>query len=269
MAQISSYSPGYQRLAVDQLEGDKRTEDEIVIPSRREGYGVFLNKKPHTQRESFQKVLVRYRLDDLGSALLRYVADSHGRRVGNLLRGLLKTPEVTVETWTKLRIRLPTVHNMNSDSLIRTIEALPPSASTSLPHGHCHCALICMEDDADDVGIKGHQIAQVRLIFRLKFATNHQHPLHMKALAYVQWFSKTRRTPEPDISMYRVDRRLRPDGGPEGDVIPVEAIARFVQLIPRFGRNASLELRAWNSMDRCRSYWVNSFADKESFLAIW
>ena len=54
-----------------------------------------------------------------------------------------------------------------------------------------------------------------------------------------------------------------------GAVIELESIARFVQLIPNFEKKANVMLSADNSMNKAKSFWVNSFADKEIFQAVY
>jgi len=70
--------------------------------------------------------------------------------------------------------------------------------------------------------------------------------------------------------MYQVERLFR-DNRPDGDIISVDSISRFVQLIPRFGPTIGKQtlLTAENSMDSCKSFYVNSFADKEIYQAVY
>lgn len=75
--------------------------------------------------------------------------------------------------------------------------------------------------------------------------------------------------------MYKVKRSLSQgkEGSPLGDVVPLESISRFIQLIPEFGkRKQTIKNTAWtpyNSMDIPTSFYVNSFADKEIYQAVW
>jgi hypothetical protein len=105
------------------------------------------------------------------------------------------------------------------------------------------------------------------LIFRLQLVETDV-SLHNQYFAYVQWFSPPRSTAEKDIIMYGVSR-LERNGVQQGDIIPMETIARFVQLIPKFGPRCAPELTAYNSMDICRHYYINSFADKEIYQSVW
>lgn len=93
--------------------------------------------------------------------------------------------------------------------------------------------------------------------------------LHRQSLAYVQWFSKFKHTTEDDINMYEVSRDDTPGLPRSGEVIFVESILRFVQLIPKFGPNVNALLNSENSADICRDFYVNSFADKEIYQAVW
>jgi hypothetical protein len=69
--------------------------------------------------------------------------------------------------------------------------------------------------------------------------------------------------------MYLVSRVERAGSVRRGSVIALDTISRFVHLVPKFGAVVSDQLTSENSMDICRDYWVNSFADKEIYQAIW
>lgn len=74
--------------------------------------------------------------------------------------------------------------------------------------------------------------------------------------------------PAPKIDMFLVHRRLRSNGLPLGDFIPMDSVHQVVQLIPKFGAVASPEMTCDNSVDVAREFYVNSFANKETFHAI-
>jgi hypothetical protein len=120
-----------------------------------------------------------------------------------------------------------------------------------------------------DAYYPGYRVAQVRLIFKL-ICQNTNHPLHEKPLLYVQWFSKPADTTEDEIEMYLVERSLDLANGKRvGSVIVQSSVLRFVHLIPRFGSNVDKSLTADNSIERARVFYINSFADKEIFKAIY
>jgi hypothetical protein len=68
--------------------------------------------------------------------------------------------------------------------------------------------------------------------------------------------------------MYTVSRQDR-NGVRRGYVISMDSIARFVQLIPKFGPQIDPEVTSLTSMDICQDYYVNSFADKELYQSVW
>jgi hypothetical protein len=70
--------------------------------------------------------------------------------------------------------------------------------------------------------------------------------------------------------MYRVERMMLGDN-PKGDIIALDSISRFVQLVPRFGRKVAGEARldTYTSMDICKYFYINSFADKETYQAVY
>lgn len=110
-------------------------------------------------------------------------------------------------------------------------------------------------------------MAQVRLLFWVHLEDT-KHPLHRKELAYVQYFSKPRPEPEANILMYVVSRP-EPFGRRKGTIIPLDSISHFVQLVPKFGKEACPQLTAENSMDIWHDYYVNSFADKQIYQSVW
>jgi hypothetical protein len=116
----------------------------------------------------------------------------------------------------------------------------------------------------------GYQAAQIRLIFRLHLE-DPTHILHGVLLVYVQWFSKFQDSPSKPINMFNVHRLLTGGdrGSPIGDVIHLDAVAQFIQLIPEFGKKKCTNWESTNSMDAPYSYFVNSFADKEIFQAVY
>jgi len=115
----------------------------------------------------------------------------------------------------------------------------------------------------------GYRVAQIRMIFSLQAAAKSTE-LHQKLLAYVQWFSKPQRQAEGGINMYRVERVMA-GRHPKGDIIALDSVWRPVQLIPHFGQRVMGEerLNMFTSMEICRYFYINSFADKETYQAIY
>ena len=68
--------------------------------------------------------------------------------------------------------------------------------------------------------------------------------------------------PAPGLEMFVVRRRLRRDGRRLGDVRQV------VQLIPKFGSKVPQNMTCDNSLELDGEFFLNTFADKETFHAV-
>jgi hypothetical protein len=91
----------------------------------------------------------------------------------------------------------------------------------------------------------------------------------MVPLLFVYWFSRPFPRAEEDIKMYQVKRKYTADGRPSAGIVEMASVARFIQLIPRLGRKVHAQLTKDNAMDRCDTFLVNSFTDKEIYQAVW
>jgi hypothetical protein len=89
----------------------------------------------------------------------------------------------------------------------------------------------------------------------------------MKPLAYVLWFSP--RQYISGLQIYRVSRSKDDETPQRRGIIELDSIARFIQLIPDFGPAISASLDANNSADTWPHYFINCFADKEIYQAVW
>ncbi|PVF90922.1 hypothetical protein CPB86DRAFT_820942 [Serendipita vermifera] len=211
-----------------------------------------------------------YRLPDLKAAIADYLeliknpALPHSMERRAPLN--VRIPGCTIDAWERLRIHLPTVQDEDEEAPSQAVLAYPPSST--YPHGRCDSVLIHEGADAQRVGVRGYRVAQIRLIFRLKFIGG-RHPLHHVPLVYVQWFSPFRKSPEKFIKMYLVDRLENGASGRPSNVLPLDCINRFVQLIPQFGYAASDRLTEENSTEVCKHYYVNRFADREIYQSVY
>jgi hypothetical protein len=278
---LQNYSPGFHSVMVPRIitsEDGKLT----LPPGDLDRLRLCLTRKPSISRKELVSVAHTYELPNLLRDVAQYLASfpsANGRAQGVSVN--------YVDTWNKLRIFLPAVHDNKKDGIAHSVEALPPSPGRSF--GHCHCVLVHDTDEAQETGIAGklspviscscsnvlnfpmttgYRVAQVRLLFR-PYLDDTSHPAHNRPLAYVQWFSRPKPAAEKDICMYVVSREDRPGRSRRGDVIDMTSIARFVQLIPKFGSVASNHLTTENTMELCRDFWINSFADKEIYQSVW
>jgi hypothetical protein len=75
-------------------------------------------------------------------------------------------------------------------------------------------------------------------------------------------------TPAPVTDMFLVQRRIRLNHEPLGDIVPLGSVRQVIELIPKFGREVPSSMNCDNSLQLAREFFVNNFADKETFHAI-
>ena len=76
----------------------------------------------------------------------------------------------------------------------------------------------------------------------------------------------------PNSQLYKVSKEEYGRGGnrrPLGVVVELTSIARAIHLIPHYGPTVHKRLNSKNSLDLCRTFWVNSFLDKETYQAVY
>ncbi|KAF8810314.1 hypothetical protein BYT27DRAFT_7209578 [Phlegmacium glaucopus] len=124
-----------------------------------------------------------------------------------------------------------------------------------------------------EAGVKGRRVARVRVVFSLSekvaerlFLPGVRVPRH---LAYVEWFSPFSNAPDPNHRMYKVTRSLSSDGSPLSSIVPVANIFRSVHLLPKFGPVAPVEWTSSNVMDKCNTFFLNSFTDKHLYRVLY
>ncbi|KAF8867582.1 hypothetical protein BD779DRAFT_1464128, partial [Infundibulicybe gibba] len=87
-------------------------------------------------------------------------------------------------------------------------------------------------------------------------------------LAYIEWFTPFRQTPEPDHGLYRLKRAYDPGGGRLVSVIPLVSIRQSVHLFPHFPRQVLQEWASHNVLDTCDNFLLNSQTDRYRFARL-
>ncbi|KAH9049439.1 hypothetical protein EDB84DRAFT_1666988 [Lactarius hengduanensis] len=116
-------------------------------------------------------------------------------------------------------------------------------------------------------GNNGNRIGQVRVVFQIPSKVIHDiflndAPTH---LAYIEWFSPLSPTPDANHLMYKVSRLFQ-GGRRRATVIPVDDIMGSVHLIPRFGRATPQDWNSFSVLERCSTFYVNPFSDRDNYL---
>lgn len=114
---------------------------------------------------------------------------------------------------------------------------------------------------AKSVLLQGHNIVQIRLIFKPLTDS-----LPNIFLAYVQCF--TIMSVDRHAGMHILKRVLQNIGEHIGDIIPLFQIRSPVHLIPRFGQVASPQLCSYSSSELSSSFWLNMYWTKQLFHSL-
>lgn len=129
----------------------------------------------------------------------------------------------------------------------------------------------------------GHQIAQLRLIFRaIPSQAFSPSPKDDTFLSYVQRFDIIPQPnpvapasshikgpyPHPSTGMYLLKRARRNDGNIMGDVVPLSQLRALIDLVPRFGAEADKRLTKETALEYSSEFWLNKYFDKELFYAL-
>lgn len=74
--------------------------------------------------------------------------------------------------------------------------------------------------------------------------------------------------PAPNIDMFVLQRHFRSDGTRMGDIYSLTDIREIVKLVPKFGAKMQDGLDCNNSLELVDTFYLNNFADKETFHTI-
>ncbi|KAI0822390.1 hypothetical protein BC628DRAFT_1514369 [Trametes gibbosa] len=124
-------------------------------------------------------------------------------------------------------------------------------------------------------GTSGYRVAQARVVFKIPDgAMSVLFPNRAVArpdhLAYVEWFTPFPSTPHPDHKLYKISRSLTRHGDRIASIVPIQNITRSCHLFPDFSSTAAP--RTWTSstvLEDCTSFFVNSFADRNTYKLIY
>jgi hypothetical protein len=119
---------------------------------------------------------------------------------------------------------------------------------------------IFVETDPDAPGMRGLDIARVRLFF--SFTCNGtKYPC-----ALVYWFSRMAELPDRDTGMWVVEPDSADDGKPFATVIHLDTIVRAAHLLPVFGAGfVPRTLTFADTLDAFRMFYVNKYVDHHAF----
>lgn len=259
--------------------------------------------RPHYPRLDLFEAAALYKLQDFRSALGDYFV----KRLTYTQRGGQRKsapdcslPFTSIRAWNSFRIQQYSTQDPLTLLPARTVQALPPN-DDKLPYGRCNTVIL---DDSDDSAaitttsadtsceftvvpcvLLSHichlafKIAQIRCIFSpgpqvksnetpdqvyLYIEYFRFSPLHTELVQGAPVFA-----PVPGIDMFQLHRHYRNDGVTRmGDVVRLVDVRNIVELVPRYGSSMDPALNCNTSLDLTDVFYLNNFADKETFHAI-
>ncbi|KAJ7203716.1 hypothetical protein C8J57DRAFT_1259579 [Mycena rebaudengoi] len=158
----------------------------------------------------------------------------------------------------------------------QNLQAQPPGTG-EWEYGRYDTVLLC--DDPESIwpgeglrdGLKGHTVAQIRLIMRPVWGKSK--PPTTAYLMYAQRYdivsqNGTATGCELLTGMYILKQATRSDGSRLGDIVDVKRIRIPVELIARFGQKADKRFTPFNSLECSTEVRLNKYSSKELFWAL-
>lgn len=129
-------------------------------------------------------------------------------------------------------------------------------ATPSWRNGPAHYDCAYVSRDTAEPGFRGFYAVRVRLFFSFKFES------HLYPCALVEWFVPVGDAPDEDTGMWIVEPEVNDEGHRPCEIIHLESIYRSAHLIGVYGKEfVPKDLRASDSLDAYRAFWVGKYID--------
>jgi hypothetical protein len=274
----------------------QRTQPQRIIgPPRARAQSVKMARHPSAKAAKFDDLKFRYGAHEFQDALADFIAQVNNPGVrGNALR---RHAEDTLIPFRRVpvfhMIKFTETGNAGNMAIVDSVYARPerkdkrgriipsrfdtvlvqnPSRDTQQGRvqGKSHSYWPSVNLRLTD-RYSGLQIAQIRVVFHLPTnavpevcpSLDTSPATH---LAYVEWFSPLARTPDAPHHMYQVSRLMR-DSERCAGIIPVDWVLCSIHLLPRFGPVVPREWNSFTVLDQCHNFYVNPFANFQSYVA--
>ncbi|KAG1773359.1 hypothetical protein EV702DRAFT_1181125 [Suillus placidus] len=154
-----------------------------------------------------------------------------------------------LRVWLNFRMQRRSTQDSRVVSPAQTIQALPPSSL--MPFGRGNTVLVAHESGEllSLAASECYAIIQVKFIFQPITEAPHLN----QPFLYVEFFNFSQ-------SLFNTSD--------DDSYLPLESVRQVIQLIPKFGQQVSASMNCDNILQLGREYYVNNFADKETFHAI-
>ena len=235
---------------------------------------ILMTRKPSQANVSFHTLQREYGATYIVDALARYIAqhrypNASEKEVERIATGIA-IPFSKVDVYHKAKFWLGhSEHHPLSSNEYNTLHVVLRRASASgemLPE-QFDTALI-NEGLATTVGVSGHRIAQVRVLFTIQekyaarvFTGGRPVP---RIFAYIEWFNKFEKQPTGPMRLWSIQRSIE-DNHRMALLIPIGHIARSVHLFPNWTADDVKEWSSVNVLERCIDFYLNPFSDRHAY----
>jgi hypothetical protein len=134
-------------------------------------------------------------------------------------------------------------------------------ATPSWRKGQARYDTILVNSNPEVEGVRGFEIARVFLFFTF-WHENKEYPC-----ALIQWYSHVGSEPDGDTGLWMVEPDTDESGDPHLAIIHLDSIYRAVHLLPAHQNSTFVDrtITMYSSLDTFRLFYINNFADHQSF----
>jgi hypothetical protein len=124
---------------------------------------------------------------------------------------------------------------------------------------------VLVNSDPEIGGVHGFEVARVFLLFSF-WHEDIEYPC-----ALIQWYSHVGDEPDDETGLWMVEPDTNDAGDPHLAIIHLDSIYRAVHLLPAHRNNTFVErtITMHSSLDMFQLFYINRFADHQSFEVLW
>jgi hypothetical protein len=138
-------------------------------------------------------------------------------------------------------------------------------AVSSWRNGQARYDTVLVNSDPEIGGVHGFEVARVFLLFSFRHE-DIEYPC-----ALIQWYSHVGDEPDDETGLWMVEPDTNDAGDPHLAIIHLDSIYRAVHLLPAHRNNTFVErtITMHSSLDMFQLFYINRFADHQSFEVLW
>ncbi|KAG1807769.1 uncharacterized protein BJ212DRAFT_1535057 [Suillus subaureus] len=235
---------------------------------------VHLAYDPSIRAISIDNTALKFNLPNLRPALADFLRcedtyrNDHIHTIGGARRAKLNAslPFDKLQVWFKLWLQDMDIHKTSIVQPAQTLNCAPPCGLWT--SGQYDTVIINHNGGYSwpTDGLRGHSVAQIRLIVCPIGKRGTEWPWKDRFLSYVQQFDIGDHAPATKLHLLKRAKWL--NGTWIGDIIPVTQFRVPINIVPCFGSKADNHLTLYNSIEHLSEFWLNRYWDKNTFFPL-